>query len=442
MAGLGALLAALVVVAFGVAIAAASSTTSLFDLHGRGENVLTEGFRQAASFTLAGAHVSIFEAGEASLRQTPALFALIPFFAVMIAVRAFVPRTRGMSNRARVLWGAAAGLPFGLLLLICGVIAGSAGHTTVLPAGITGTRGETKLELSLGAVFLLGTLIGALAGALGAWRGVKAERGPAPAAGNSPVERGWAIARAALRPLGIALLVLALAGIGVVVAQTIRGVGKRDTITIQAERSKLHATVENALYAAEHGVHLQELGGGASFHKAGLYGSLGMPVPATKVTKIAGAPAEGEGGATYESVIQPSGDYTVFSYRKGIPGWAFIVMLGLILVVVFFALYAGFAVARVARASAPLIGAAYGLLVGPIWALAMVILNALVTKDLFGRGAGDSVFVVNLLGGAVLGALGGLLGAQGARSSGPGPGSPPPQYAPPPPPGTPNPWAR
>lgn len=75
-----------------------------------------------------------------------------------------------------------------------------------------------------------------------------------------------------------------------------------------------------------------------------------------------------------------------------------------------------------------------------LWALTGVLAIALTQKELFGRPQGDAVFVTMLLGGAALGALGGLLAAQrrrtghaghpGAASPVAAPVSPPPPMAP------------
>jgi hypothetical protein len=420
MAGLGALVAALVVVGAGIGLAAATNPQSIFDLHGRGESLITEGFRQAAATTLAGLHLKVFGTA-ADLRVTPAIFALVPLLATMLAVRALVPRTRGMSRRARLMWGAGAGLPFGLLMLIVGVVSGTADHSAVSPAAIVGNVAESDLGVSLGATFLLATMWGAIGGFLGAWMGVRREGRPAPATEErSGLHVARRITGAALRPLAITLLVMALVGSGVWVAQSLRGVGKRDAVSVRAKRSAVHATVENALYAAEHAVHFEALGTISSFHRPGLYLSLGMPLPVTKVKKVSRFDVGSLDTDSYAAAVRPPGTYNLFDYRRGVPAWTFVLILGLILIPAVLALYAGFAVARAARAATPMAGAAFGLLVGPIWGLTMVVLNALVTHELFGRAGGDSLFVVHLLGGAVLGGIGGLLGAQRTASSAPG----------------------
>ncbi|CAN5126836.1 hypothetical protein BH20ACT20_BH20ACT20_11960 [soil metagenome] len=57
--------------------------------------------------------------------------------------------------------------------------------------------------------------------------------------------------------------------------------------------------------------------------------------------------------------------------------------------------------------------AAWGALVGPVWAVTMALLDALATKQVFGNPEGESVFVAFLPGGALLGGLSGFLAGQG-----------------------------
>ena len=57
-----------------------------------------------------------------------------------------------------------------------------------------------------------------------------------------------------------------------------------------------------------------------------------------------------------------------------------------------------------ARAGSPLLGAAWGALVGPVWAIALAILNALLQDTLFGHAQGESVFGIVLVFGALIGA--------------------------------------
>ena len=154
--------------------------------------------------------------------------------------------------------------------------------------------------------------------------------------------------------------------------------------------------MENGLYLAEHGVHFSELGALTQFGGPGALGTLGMPFPVED-------PAE----------VVSGGDFRAFGYRDALPAYVFVPgLIALFALQVLGALYAGFAVAR--RRPGPTIGraAAYGALVGPIWAITVAVLSALASKQLYGDPSGDSVFVTFLLGGAALGALGGVLAAR------------------------------
>jgi predicted membrane protein len=79
------------------------------------------------------------------------------------------------------------------------------------------------------------------------------------------------------------------------------------------------------------------------------------------------------------------------------------------------ALYAGASVARARAPASPGRGAAWGALVGPLWALAMALLSSLANDFLYGNPDLDSVFSTYLIAGAVLGALGGLVASQPQR---------------------------
>ena len=123
--------------------------------------------------------------------------------------------------------------------------------------------------------------------------------------------------------------------------------------------------------------------------------------------------------------------HRIFAYRDALPAYLFVPgVIVLIALPLLLALYAGFAAAGAAGAiGSPSRSAAWGALVGPVWAILMVILDVLATKsleqealgrsqqlNLFGSADGGSTFLLFLLIGAVLGALGGLL----AGSSGSG----------------------
>src|SRR6185295_3151217 len=77
--------------------------------------------------------------------------------------------------------------------------------------------------------------------------------------------------------------------------------------------------------------------------------------------------------------------YRVFDYADAMPTWAFVLWIVIILPIpILLALYAGFSMARTAGARDPAQGALWGAGAGPIWAIAVVILNALAKgTDLF-----------------------------------------------------------
>jgi hypothetical protein len=111
-----------------------------------------------------------------------------------------------------------------------------------------------------------------------------------------------------------------------------------------------------------------------------------------------------------------TGEYRLFGFSEAVPAYEFIpLLIWLIGVPLLLALNAGFAIARLRAATARLVSLAWGALVGPIWAVAMVLINALIAKDIFGRANGDSAFAVFLIGGLVVGAVGGLLVIQSPK---------------------------
>ena len=68
--------------------------------------------------------------------------------------------------------------------------------------------------------------------------------------------------------------------------------------------------------------------------------------------------------------------------------------------------------AAIEATTSPVMGAAWGALVGPVWAIALSLVNALLQDTLFGHAQGESVFGIVLVFGALIGALGGFLAAR------------------------------
>ena len=161
-------------------------------------------------------------------------------------------------------------------------------------------------------------------------------------------------------------------------------------------------SIDTTLFAVDHGVHTLELGSLAAFERRGLEPAvLNLPLPAEE-------PAD---------VISNGATYRLFDYRDGVSAIVFLLMLVLLVgLPLCGALLAGFTVARERAAATPLLAAAWGALVGPVWAIALALVNALLQDTLFGHAQGESVFGIVLVFGALVGALGGYLAAGAIRS--------------------------
>ena len=85
------------------------------------------------------------------------------------------------------------------------------------------------------------------------------------------------------------------------------------------------------------------------------------------------------------------------------------------------ALFGGFTVARERRATSPALAAAWGALVGPVWAITLALVNALLQDTLYGHAQGESVFGIVLVFGSLVGAAGGYLAAGPNRADDPSP---------------------
>jgi zinc ribbon protein len=424
---------ALVVYSAAILVASVFPDDSAIGGIGDGAGLLSESARHAVQFLLTG----FLLGGEGPLRSAPAIFVLIPVGACAVGAAFQAQRTVPLAPRVRLLWGAATGIPFALLMLIPALAVGDIGLDE-----FTDESSFTDLELepSIAGTLFLGFLWGALGGVLGTlWR-LRRDTSDVfeaviPPWGRTPASIVWT----ALKPFGIALLVGAAIVTGIWIAQTIRDEGdvRDDQGT---DRSLVLALAENSLYAADHGVHAVELGAQANFHAPRdafdpETNDLPLPIGSGKHLfaessqedllddldiGLSDLTDEQEAGKSFakELFANPTrvlyaGSYQLFDYRKDTEPYVFIPLLILLTIIpVFLAIYAGFAVARIRQADSPLLGAGLGALVGPVWAIAAITANALVHKDVMGKASGDSVFVIFLFGGAVLGALGGLLAGQ------------------------------
>ena len=116
-------------------------------------------------------------------------------------------------------------------------------------------------------------------------------------------------------------------------------------------------------------------------------------------------------------VISSGTSYHLFDYRDGASAIVFLLMLVVLVgLPLCGALLAGFTVARERAPATPVLAAAWGALVGPVWATGLALLNALLQDTLYGHAQGESVFGIVLVLGALVGALGGYLAAGAIRS--------------------------
>lgn len=357
-------------------------------------------------------------------QSLPLLVTLLLVGAIAFAARSQGRRVRDLRPAARLAWGAASGVPFAAVMGLLAVIAKSE---------VSGDGGSFPVETAVGGVMALALLWGAVGGLIGAWWALSADE-------RANLLPRYVAARGAvfviLRTLVVALGLLTAVVTGVVVVQTVREAG--DVTGLESSeafegfpgfegRGVGQAAVENGLYALEHGIHAFDLGAFAKFRRPrdgglvfqfktpGEGGSLNLPVPVTKASKV------------YKKKT-----YGLTSYSDVLPSWVF--AAGLIFLVggvAVLAVYAGFAAARIgaARGSATH-GGVWGVLTGPLWAVVMVALSVLATKTsdypLFGVAEPGNVFWMVLLFGAVGGAIGGTLGHDAARRATPVPVAPAP----------------
>ncbi|MGO9901631.1 MAG: hypothetical protein ACLP0J_18535 [Solirubrobacteraceae bacterium] len=338
------------------------------------------------------------------IRVVPGTLVLLTLAAIAVPAALLASRTRALSDRERVLWGCVAGIPFAIVMLLCAVIAGTVTSSLGVEAG-------NAVKVSAVGSFLLGLLWGAVGGGVGVAYAIRRERGKVDV-GALPgwVPRAGRVLGAALRPLLVALTVCAVVGTVVWMAQSVRNAGDQRTVLSQnsAARSTATALFEDATFAVDNGVHLFELSSGVSFHQPGFFGPNGMPLPATKVAAITGAFTP-EAAAGAADLLEPPGTFRIFDYGNGLPALEFVVLLLTLAVPILSAAYGGFALARSANARTAIAGAGWGALLGPIWCLAMVVVNGLVQKQIGGKASGNDVLAIYLLAGAALGAIGGLL---------------------------------
>jgi hypothetical protein len=377
MALIGGTFAAAATCGIGLILALLLSDQSLLGTVDQGKGIVSATFAQMLNFVQARYGSGVGKLG-------PALFVVFPVGACAVGAATQARRTLGLNPLTRLLSGAGVGIVFGLLMLV-----------PVLGAGGLGGGPSTTEPEVLGSV-LLALLFGVAGGLMGSYYNMRTALEPGYLAGLLPAtaRQTTRVVYPALRALGLLLALMTLAGTATWTAETLIKPNLREG------RSAPVAVVDAAAYAIEHGLHWTELAGLAQFHLAGASAS-GVPVPVGDVSKIK---------------VNPSGAYRLFGFSHAMPIYTFAPLLIFMLAsMLLLALSAGFSVAQSQQPRSALAAAAWGCLVGPIWATALVILNALVTSYIFGRADGSSVLGAFLLGGLAIGALGGVISLQAQR---------------------------
>ena len=286
---------------------------SILGLVGVDVNIVIEGFRHAVG-TLLTAMVDPGLLISGSRRIHPLLLVAIPLTALILTTRWQLHRTEGAPTLARLGWAMVVGFPFGLLMLAFAIIGGESDSTNISP--------------SAGSAFALGLVWGALGGFIGAVDQAPARRVDRAGAADA-CARSARSTLATLRPLAVVLVTctaIALVGWMVQVGADAGGV--------RTDRSAATALIEEASFAAEHGIHLTALAAGARF-RADANGPLGLPFPVEDANDV-----PGRGGA-----------FRIFNYDDALPAYVLLPALVLLMgLVALGALYAGFAAARTVAA--------------------------------------------------------------------------------------------
>ena len=390
-----------------VAVAAPDEQSIIGALGEAGEaGTGTEMLRDAVAFLQAGFDIKEDTEGVGLGGLMPLLFLAFPILGCAAGAWTQHSRIQSLPVARQFLWAALAGLPFALVMLVVGALAGG-----------------DEIEPKLGSVFILGLLWGGLGSVLGAWWALRKTSAQSLDSVLPPAATRWARpVLTAAGPLVLMVAVFSVVGAGIWVVQSFREVPATQLATIDegVDRSKAGSAVENGLFAVEHGVHLAELGALVKFVRGGGDDDkyfAGSPVPVSQERKLGDNP---------DDPFATGYDYRVFKYSEPLQVWMFIPMVIVLLgAVAFFALYAGFSTARAARAADPLSGMLWGATVGLVWAASMAAVEGLARLGIyflepFGRADGDSVFLMFLLVGGVIGAAGGYMSALRPQVEGPG----------------------
>jgi hypothetical protein len=295
-------------------------------------------------------------------------------------------RRSGLAPWARPAWGLLASAVFVVLAIPLVVLADGDQYST-----------------SVGSLFLYAIVLVGGATAAGAWSS-REQRVARPVT---------ALLAGILRPLALAATVLAVFGLlvssGLILTNTVARLGwdlqALQQENLSSEADDLDFRLPNALgqsVVASANYALLLTGEGM------LSQSSVTSLPPTDVKWDELSPAEREREVA-ELFDEDDERLRVFDADDELPPYVFLpVLIVVLLVPNAAALYAGFVAARRMRAPTAPLGAAWGALVGIVWAVVLTIVDGMLASELHG----DSLFWSVLLFGTLFGAIGGLMGAQ------------------------------
>lgn len=348
-------------------------------------------------------------AGGFSWQQLPLVFLLIPLMGVGFGVvREFPKQLTNESQKGLLLWGLLTGAASAVFMAVI----------VLLGAGWEADGFEYAVPL--GKTFIYALLWGCLGGVGGVAlllrrRGVPLDL-PLPGRSRDLLP----LAVPPIRTFGIALLVFSLIGTGIWTVQSVR-----DAADARGDRSMAAAVFDSVAYTADLGVRNLGLGSNSTIQignasppyqpgfSSGTSPAVG-PVPIYRGGLTEGA-TDGPRDRLRELIADAEvndinqSEVKIFDYSE-VLGVAFlpflIVFIGLTALL---AVYSGFLVARVGPPRPQGETILRGALVGPVWSILIVLVNAFSETVAFGQLSSESAFISLLIGGALLGALGGFL---------------------------------
>jgi hypothetical protein len=365
-AGAAGLVAAAVMLAVGFVSAVVSPEASYVGAAGFDASLFEETVRLTVATTLAR-----FGSGDFGYVLLPLLFVAAPLGGAAYGAFRNATRTAALPPLQRLAAGAATGLPLAALMLV-----------------VSTFGSQDDFGFATGSVILYSVLWGGIGGTAGAAIALGPEgRRALAAAVPARVDRYLKLTWAGLKPLG---LLLAVTGAVAVAAWTIQTA--REHTVDSGYRAMPTALVENVLFAGDLAISTTALGSLAQFEPLGEDASLrSLPLPLRDLSEF-----EGFGER-----------WRIFAYGNNYPAYAFVFVLILLIgLPIALAAYGGFSIAVAAGARTPAAAAAHGALVGAVWAVTLTLLRAITALRPI---VGDSLFTSVLIGGAVAGALGGLL---------------------------------